>query len=404
MNALTCSLLAALAAGSGEADKVPDIRSLDELRQLSAAAVQDEWDIRLGLADAGDDAGPWKLLFCHAKYIGPKDGLRRLRPPDGPRGDARILGPVSYTVERVEPRPAAAERMLRKFAAAALGDTDAERLYAAAIPAASKGTWRITVRGRDGKPIQSREFTVEGDRPCPWRAFACRDGSQPRDSEPAKWEVECVCRPVMPQYPETEPIWRLRAGEQFQAMRSLPGKVGFLPGRLPPWPQYEARYYDGKLRAVKIGEYPYPLALSLDGNGFVIRSESAMIDQPDELLLARWWVDGKPIVAQPAEEEAVPAREVARLVRHTREVRVRFALPEGLGEIKPGTKLTLQAMYCEGGYEPLARGGLARLRAMLSRWPAPQPLLSNRLTFAVTERMLRRSVSAKRGVVDNPLG
>ena len=58
MNALACSLVAALAAGGRK--EIPDVRSLDELRALDAAAVIDDWDVRLGLADPGlkGDGGP----------------------------------------------------------------------------------------------------------------------------------------------------------------------------------------------------------------------------------------------------------------------------------------------------------------------------------------------------------
>ena len=384
MDALVCSLVVAVTAGGAKA--IPDVRSLDELRTLDAAAVIDHWDVRLGLADPGDDAGPWWLLVCHTKFIGTEDDRRRATRTSMRHVRSHTLGPVSVTVEPGNAKIHRATETVMHLSVAG-GGKDDQRLYAAAIPAVAKGEWWLTVWGPDLHMIQRRKVVVKADRACAWRVLARRDESVPRDREPTKYRVENTLQPALPRYAPRVPIWCLQADQQFEALRAQPGKTGFLPGRLPPWPQYEPRYYDGRLREVKAGRYPYPLDLSLDGNDLVIRSQAPMIDQPDELLLARWWVAGKLLATRP-QKAALPAREVARRVRHSRETRIGLVLPPDLGQRKPGTKVSVQVMYCPDGYDPFILR-LSRLqRALVGGWPAWQPMLSGKLTFAVTKRML----------------
>jgi hypothetical protein len=372
-------LSAALSASADEKRaQIPDVRSLDGLRRLRPALVLDGWEVRLALADPGPDAGPWKLLYCHATYLGAPDGRWRPLPTPGRTAGECVLGPISYAL-----RPALTKETVCSLARMfdPRQEKDVERLYAAGIPTAFRGDWRLSVWSPKSKRIGERVFKVPADRPCAWRVFARRPGR-------GKAIVETACRPAMPRYPARVPIWRRRGGEQTARHKPRPGGFGFLPGRLPPWPQYEARYYGGKLRAVKVGEFPYPLELSLKDGRFVVRANVPMIDWPEDMLLARWWADGKLLRTRPPRRPAVLRKQRARLVRQTRELRVAFALPRDLGKLRVGRKVTVQVMYAESEYEPLCPVRPRLLHAEPARSPACPPLLSNKLTFALTKEML----------------
>ena len=387
-NALAVAAWLCAAAACPAADppgKVPDVRTLEELRTLSAAVVLGDWDIRLALADAGDDAGPWRLLYCHTKYIGRPGGARWMPVPHRLRADARVLGPVSYFLDRVEPRALSTALVIHKAARPARGERDTERLYAAAILTTSKGTLRLVVCGPDGKAIQQRKLTVAADRRCPWRVFALRLPPADRAPDGPACVVEAQPRPAVPIYPKAAPVWRLEDNTRFKALHPLKRKVGFLPGRLPPWPQYEPRYYGGKLLAIRIGHYPYPLKLSLAADRFVLRSELPMIDQPARLLLARWWLNGKAVTLAPKGRRQ--EEDLAERIRTTRRMEVGFgAIPADLGPLRPGAKLTLQVMYCRDGFDPIPRDFAVRMATVFSARYDCQPMLSNRLTFPVPKR------------------
>ena len=369
---------------------IPTVRSLETLRTLDATWTRDSRDIRLGLADPGDQAGPWRLLYCHTKLVAPPGATRHV-PPDEPAvAGSRRLGPVRFAVAPAG-RPSAELPMTRRIKVLRHLPTrhanDAERLYVASIPANRRGTWQVTVWFRNHRPIARGTFTVKADTVCPWRAFAKARPAADRGPGKPLIVVRTDSDSRMPSYPRLAPIWHLKAGEQFQPPHAALGKAGFLPGQLPPIGGYEPRYFGGKLQAVKIGAIALPLRLSLERDRFVIRSHVPMIDWPDETLLARWWVNGRPCVSQMAQLESV--KEISRKLRDTKQIDVAFALPDDLGKLKVGTKVTLQVMVCNDRSEPL-RGQRQRLlhATLIHRWPAPQPLLSNRLTFPVTQAML----------------
>jgi len=378
-------LLAAALPAAGQVAKIPDVKSLDELRILDAATVLDTWDVRVGLVDPGAEAGPWRLLCCHLKYIGPPDGSRRLKLPSLTYVSGRLLGPVSYTVDPANAKiHHAAGKVLRTLSTG--GEKDTERLYVGAVPLALTGEWRLTVWSAGPRPIAMRVLKVPADRRCQWRVFARLDQRRAGPGQPAI--VHFRGDPAMPVYPHFAPIWRSDGSRSVKTLTPLPGKIGFLPGRLPPWPQYEPRYYGHKLRAVAEGQYPYPLKLSLEAGSFVLRSEAPMVDRPEELLLARWWIDGKPVDAKPPSNADRLTRDLARQIRHVRQMKVGFRLPDDVRPLKPGTKVTVQVMYSQAGYNRVWRHRGRMLRAALPGWPASQPMLSNHLTFPVDKKML----------------
>ena len=122
----------------------------------------------------------------------------------------------------------------------------------------------------------------------------------------------------------------------------------------------------------------------------MIRSEVPVIDWPDETLLARWWVDGMPWVCQRAQQELRrELTDLARQLRETKQLEVAFALPVCLGKLKVGTKVGLQVMHADDGFKPLwAQEAEVLHKTLTNRWPVRQPMLSNRLTFALTQKLL----------------
>ena len=133
------------------------------------------------------------------------------------------------------------------------------------------------------------------------------------------------------------------------------------------------------------------LVLALDGETLVVRSEGAgMVSWPDWYLLARWWVNGKPVpAARPAEERPV---QFGRQVSVAREFRLPFGPPGVAGGLRPGDELTLQLLYAPHGVRELPQ----KESGMLSLVPfgpredsARSPMLSNKVSVRLTERMIR---------------
>lgn len=142
-----------------------------------------------------------------------------------------------------------------------------------------------------------------------------------------------------------------------------------------------------KARSRHEGETIYGLDVAIEDGTLTVRSEMPMITWPDLHLLARWWVNGRPV--RPARPESVRSISLGRLVSTGTEMRVDFRLPKTLGPLKVGDTVGLQLLYSPG------------MIAQLPTFPCPEtlasssptstarvPLLSRRLDVRVTEPML----------------
>jgi hypothetical protein len=138
-----------------------------------------------------------------------------------------------------------------------------------------------------------------------------------------------------------------------------------------------------------------PLGLTLADGQFVLETRCVVgLYEPADGLLARWWVNGRPVAAALAQDRLQEQQPVDKLLRALRQppapLRIPAALPQTLGPVKPGDKVALQVMYCPAGFKEL--GVLARRQELEKSGadcflPAFQPLLSNRLEFEATKAM-----------------
>src|SRR5689334_13703113 len=69
-----------------------EVKTFEELEAVKPVRIAGEWDVRLGIADSSEEAGPWKVLWCLAEYAG-KDTPTLRGLPFGIDGSEQ-LGPV----------------------------------------------------------------------------------------------------------------------------------------------------------------------------------------------------------------------------------------------------------------------------------------------------------------------
>jgi hypothetical protein len=299
-----------------------------------------------------------------------------------------MLGPVFYRFGK-----AGAERHWTHEAALAMTAPRGEALFAAGIALAWKGRFKLEVVDGAGPLLARRTFTVAKPPPCHWQLFA-----EPADEDAWTFAVRHQGVAAMPRFHGQIPL-RTWTGQQEAAKRlkRADGTEELLPeDELPTDRTRPGGSEDRALqRTIREGDPPdFPLKLSLEKRAFVIRSGVKMNDDVELCFLARWWINDKPVPA-PRTNAAISI-ERARLVRYRNELRVKFALPEGVKDLKPGDKVGLQVAYCPTGWEMLPVEPSARLAAaFLIRKGLTVPILSNRLDFNLTRDLLRQAHDAR---------
>ena len=348
----------AVRAAAADVPEIAIVRSVEELRQAAPHRLGNGWEIRLGLADGGAEAGPWKLLYCLARWVG--EGEPRIHIEGAVEG--KMLGPVFYTVRM----PGRERRALAKMAMAAMAG--GEGLYAAVVPVAWRGEFDLDVFAAQGELVARRRLAVKAAEPCYWAQFALgRERLVLKGAAP--WVVRREVAAAIPQFSEALSLWPANA--KREALRLAEGGEP-LPGQVP-------------------SRHPaHRLTLALEDDAFAIRSKVKMVVWGDRRLLARWWVNGKAIL--PPRPDGVEALRVGRAVTRGKSVRVAFALPGFLGTPRAGDRIGLQVLYSPAMIRPLpkARAEEELLHALADAdvRNARVPMLSNRLDFLLTEGLL----------------
>ena len=378
--AAACVLLVLSASASG-IEKIADVTTLEELQKVKPIKLENGWEVRLGLGEGGAEAGPWKLLYCLAKYpgTGRMHAERRLSHK-GP-GVLRWLGPV-YT-EIISLTGANDLENIK-----AIGSTvtpPREALHCQLISVAWKGRYRLRVLGEKDGIVAERIYEVARDRRVYWRVFAGSRRRQERNK--VRYRVDPWGPPAFPRFDGHTAVV-----DFTKRSMKAPGETP-LPGRVPEgdfWVRCNARV--ARLTKMREGERLERLrsmTLSLEKDVFVVRSDPKMQVFGDVHLLARWWVNGKP---KPDKEGKVASMSHGNgLVIYVNEHRVKFGLPDILGTLKAGDKVALQVMYSPGKYRiaVLAKGAaLGAMRSVVKDGVARVPMVSNRIEFAVTQAML----------------
>lgn len=397
----------AAAAPTRAAERLHDITTLEDLRGLEPVHLDDDWDVRVGLADGGKDAGPWRVLYCLVTYR--KEGAPAKMPTDEIDGHNQ-LGPLSYSVG-VEPRIAevmgSVLRQLRQ-------ENPREYLYAACIPLGGKGSYAIKVMKPDRVALFESVVEVTEPEPSPWFALADPEHARAASSDlvvridgfPAHPKFESG-DPMLCFDPMGIPLLPSDAGEQVKRAdrereedRGDAERANFLPGAVPLATQWQDLVEGNGPRQARVREgKTYPLKLKIEKNALVISSPAKIFTDLDEKFLVRWWVNAKPILAEGA---AVHASGWSRSIRERMEyrdtVRVALRLPEYLGKLEAGDRVRVQVLYCPEGYLQLARGGMVEplemetLKQGMASIDAPRPtfpLQTNSASFEVSEEMLK---------------
>jgi len=362
---VSCSLAAeAAGGGNGTVCKIPTVTRFDQLRSQQPIRLRDNWEVRFGLGDGGAEAGPWRLLYCLANWTNENES-----PSLAYEGESfgEPLGPVCYRVSMDGETPLAACAKVMFDAK----EPPPEGLYCGMVLTAWEGKYHVEIISRDNKIIARRTIEVPQPRPLYWQEFARQEGTIQPSPVAAR-----------PAFGGTWPLWENGGRIASQLHRQCP-----LPGTIPTphaWIQHVAT------KAIREGELIYPLKLTLTDGHFVIRSPVELVDWPDFHLLARWWVNGQPTLARrPA---GISMRAIGRQVSFTKEMRVRFGLPDTLGKLEPGDEIRLQVLYSPAMIEqvPIRSVSLACLHAVspYDSSVAAVPMTSNPIEFPVTKAML----------------
>lgn len=311
--------------------------------------------MRLGYADPGPDSGgAWIVLYCLGTST--DDARQGERQDDGAPGEP--LGPVWYALEG----PGCPKMLRARLGRVAFAQTIRREpfLWCAALPLSAETARTLTVLGTADRVLAKHTFEKPTEaRPHLWHTFAAHH-RRTTVAEPGTFVTD---------HPDAA---RPKYGERLV----LAGQVGddeapVLPGAAGPG---EA---DG-------------LKLSLDGDAFVvITAGRPMIDRPVRKLLARWWVNGKPVIAPSAERPLADAGDGQQ--RQTGEFRVRFDVPDHLGKLKPGDRVALQVLYSPAGFDRLTVDAAKQQMLLQLQRDDNRPLLSNRLEFELTEELLRQA-------------
>ncbi|MFP4354622.1 MAG: hypothetical protein ACLFUJ_05815 [Phycisphaerae bacterium] len=392
MTRAACVLLILLClsalAGGEERDEskpadIPAVKNLGALRQLEPVGMYGNWQIRAGLAEAGEFAGPWKLLCVHLKYAGKPDGDRSLKIPERSLARDRI-GPLTWRIKSVGVKIAEAliqEHLMDEQRK----DEPVERLFVQPVPAWTKGRFDLELfNPKTKKLLAETRIEVPADRHDHWVLLA-----EPGEAGEGEISMRASLKRRLPQFSDPhQAAWTLQPGQKPD-----PRILGSMPGRLGPDTPWPAEAFGGKKPAGK-GPH-YPLELEAAEQGLKIRSLTHLRSDPD-CYLVRWWVDGKAVV--------LPRKQVAvdELVQRTRLLAEQqnhllilpWRLPDYLGDLKVGQKLTCQVIYSPHGTSELPKlswaGGLDKLRAIPEvSGPDQLMLISRPESFEVTGRMLQ---------------
>ena len=371
------------------AEEIAQVKDIAQLRALKPIRLKDGTDIRLGIGDGGRDADPWKLIYCLVKNAESKNGTQI---SISGKISGEILGPVFYDcVAANDDRERGRPKVEIEIKMDDVAPRAEEDLFCGLILLAHKGVHLTQVMVQDGTVLQEMKFTVATEPACFWQNFADEQQFLAGKDNTSGTCVDRDTFAVHPRFDGTYPIFRINENTnpaQFPdtGVRNK-DRGNFLPGAI----SLKGCEFFQKVATAphKVSRKFYPLHLSLNGDAFVIESVVPMMDMFDDTLLARWWVNGKPIAAKRTNEFRQKAR--GRLVDFIKTAKVAFDLPKCLGKVKVGDKVKLQVLYSLDGYTPIPLGHRDGVDAARCETPwennMTPPLLSNPLEFTITKEL-----------------
>ena len=331
---LTLLLLATLAHAAPTTRPLAEVASADELDKQPAINLPGGGTVKLGIGPLDPEMGPWRLVY--AKFEGELD--KKPHFEGRVSGDAVWLGSLQVRCDWEDQRRAV--EMIKMIGQERAKSTDPDRCI---VPVLRSGKAVIRVQAGKGEEIAALPIEVKDPIPSPWRTFAAAR----HQAGPQKFVVSDHGVAMIPRM------------ESF-------GGGAMKHDNIP----------NGTTRPAE------PLTLSLADGVFEIESNvGPLMNWADESLLARWWVDGK--LRMPTGKMQAMQQSMQRMVGTTRLFRIDYALPDDLADLKPGTKVAVQVMYCSGGKEFAPVGGTQMMQQKAMTSSPSELLLSNRLEFVI---------------------
>jgi len=378
------------------------VSTVRELRTVRPIAIKD-YEIRVGLGDGGKDSEPWKLLYCLAT---PVKRPAAIRPRERGRRTFRQmpedLGPVKFTVD--DPASGGRGDRLEVLVEQLREAVNGVPIYCEAVHTPWGGSYRVRLWSESGRLLAQRIVRVNRPRGCYWQGFAKRMRIRGAGRADISAEIDTHPRRRFPTYGGQDILWVFKKDWKVALARHKvkgPSRGIPLPGRLPV-----DEFYKRQMRPPNTdSKTPFePLKTSLGKNGKieVVLKRRLTNKRLDEVLLARWWVNGRAVKPPSAdfELEKEKMQDMLEAIRKeadpTTNIHMNLtSLPQHI-KAKAGDLISLQLMYCPGGSEKLSvtrgAGHRDRLKMLRETWAsirgANVPVLSNRLEFKLTNKMV----------------
>jgi hypothetical protein len=345
------ALMAARATVAQEPPAIPLVKTLADLRKSPPVVLAGGQEVRIGMTEGAEGFGG-RLLYCL---------LAESRPDaSDPGGDPEAwVGPL--TVRIVEERKGNEVTGALPEAPPPRGG---ESFCCTVVPTPAVGTYHVELVEGKGK-----------DRPA--ERIVMRSTIEVKEATPCYWHRFVVAA-------EGEGNQLAMATQPTAARPRFAGAAEF------GWPA-EAK---GGM-ALDGVDREQPLEVSVDLSvaepQVHVKASDQFLDSAKDHLLARWWVNGKPIAATAPEAKAAKAQ--GWRMSFTKELTVPLALPKTLGALKEGDKLSVQLLYCPAGIKPCYAGKAPASKEQqfvprIISHPASLPRVSNIVEIVVTKEML----------------
>jgi len=320
-------------------DIVP-VDNVSEMKSLEPIDAGHSWRVQLALTE-GDAAAPWKLLYCRAEWT---DQDRPTRPVPFGRYIGRHLGPVVWTISSEGFRETGPDLNSRPAPPMSIEGNGA--VYAATLPLGGfKQGYLQVYSAFDGREMARRCITVDKSSTWLWGRFM-----EQRTDKPFGVSVDFVA--------------------------ACPGMPAFKPMPVKP-----------------TGQSGPSISLSVKGGFLSLSSDKQILPTRGSRLLARWWLNGRPVSPKTAEEFAVAGDSHTEGLASL--LRLPATLPSAVLKARPGDKVGLQVMLSPDRIEsPAFNLESSQCISSLDIDGSPAvPLLSNRFDFKVNASIIAQRSS-----------
>jgi hypothetical protein len=314
---------------------IAPIDEISEMESLESLKAGYNWQVQLAFGQV-KQLSPLKLLYCRAQWHD-QDSVPRAIP--FMRYGARHLGPVIWTFSRNGFRDSAPDLNSRPSVPMSLQSDSC--IYAASLPLSGFTEGYVQVYSAfDGRELV-RETIKPGDSSLwPWGLFM----------SDKKFGVCADFESASPGMPAFSPIDSLSAKPK-----------------------------QGKEISIK---------LSLKNDLFVLKAGKRILPTRGQRLLARWWLNDKPVLPEATGEYSFAGKRDTEALASL--LRLPARLPVSRLKAKPGDKISLQLMLCPDRIKSPLRNNVNRQNIVcLDHVDLPAvALLSNRINFKANTKML----------------